>query len=52
MAQNLSPLSVVNATTTLETHFQWFARILSITVADYGLAPTQSVACNNAGHKS
>ena len=52
MAQDLSLLSAVNPTAIVAVHFQRFARILSTTAADFGLAPRSCAVCNARGSKS
>jgi len=51
MAQDLSLLSTVNATAIVAVHFQRFEPILSITAADFGLAPKACAVCQAGGSK-
>ena len=52
MAQDQRLLSAVNATAFVAVHFQRFERTLSITDADFGLAPRWCSVCNAGGSKS
>lgn len=52
MAQDLSLLSAEKTSATLEALFQRLERILSITAADFGLAPKQNLACNDGEPKA
>jgi hypothetical protein len=52
MAQDQSLLSAVKATEIVSVHFQRCDRTLSITHADFGLAPRSCAVCNAGGSKS
>jgi hypothetical protein len=52
MAQDLSLLSAVKATAIVAVHFHRFEHTLSITHADFGLAPRSCAVCNAGGSKS
>ncbi len=49
MAQDLSLSSAVKATAIVAVHFQRFDRTLSVTHADFGLAPRSCAVCNAGG---
>jgi hypothetical protein len=51
MAQDLSLISAVKDTVIVAVHFQRFDRTLSITQADFGLAPRSCAVCNAGGSK-